>query len=289
MGYNLTLYTFIGHNAADYAENLRNHCEALKSGCNTITYRCIRTVGNPQYDQYGIERIPEGWEHLDDVESHEYSNSCCHAIGIHRAIKEVEQRNERFNIFIDADTCILYKDWDLHVLRALMNNNLRDGCLSWGSDHKTPTVFFFAFNREILYKVEYDFFPTLKPGIETSQRVAISDLRASKAYKTPIGSIIKCDTGWKLPDTLYKASIPYECMQKVAGAMNKTLLPYKDEAQRMFCLQKPTHMAEWHWNGELFGTHKQACRSHSLDSVWGTTWKSRIDLYMSNRFGFVVN
>ena len=48
-------------------------------------------------------------------------------------------------------------------------------------------------------------------------------------------------------------------------------------------------MAEWHYEGKLFGTHKQAGTNHSLTkSNWGRAWKNRIDLYTQEKYDIIL-
>ena len=41
-------------------------------------------------------------------------------------------------------------------------------------------------------------------------------------------------------------------------------------------------MEEWHYNGELFATHKKGARykGHNLNQKLGLAWKQRVELYL---------
>jgi hypothetical protein len=270
----LVVYTFISKNSAYYAEKLHQRCEELKSSRYNIIYKCIRTINNPQYKE--TERIPEGWEHIADVEAHQLSSSFSHSLCIKRAVQDVEKGLQRFILFCDADICVLYQDWDKEVINRLIRNDL----FGWESKFGFPAVFFFAFNKDILNKVSFDFTPRLYPGLERTKRIIVRNQRLCKIYNKKIGDSIKCDTGWRIPEHIYKGSLKYACANRVLSSSEKAKLPFKDIDQKNFCLSKKDHMAEWHLDNQLFGTHLQASRSHGIDSEWGKAWMERISMYL---------
>lgn len=277
---NLIVYTFIGHNSAPYAENLQKHCELLKSGNYNIVYKCIRTINNPQYPE--TERIPEGWIHVADVEAHPISNSCSHALGINRAIEDVEDNQNNTIIFCDADICILYKNWDIVVYRELLKKDL----FGWESKYGFPSVFFFGFKKDTLNLVEFDFMPLLENSkLERSKKITVRDRQIAKMYNKGLGDRIKCDTGWRIPEHIFKARLDYQCVKRVISQNCEAKLPFVDTEQKELCFSRKDHMCEWHWRGQLFGTHLQASRNFGIDTNWGKIWMERISLYMKGYLG----
>jgi len=276
----IEIYTFIGRNSAAYAELLYGSFEQLKSGCNKVVYNCIKSIG--------ADSMPEHWNCISEVKEKMEFNNQNHARAMHEALKFIKHRNI---IFVDADMCILYKDWDKIVLRELWRGNEIWGT-AFGNDslqyHNFPNVFFLCFNKELLNKVSLDFYPQQRQGIESPMRREITNEIESDCFNKEAGSIIKCDTGWRLPLTIKRAGISYDYLPRVLGNEKESQLPYKNDMQRAFCLSKPEHMAEWHYKGKLFCTHKQASRNHALNSDWGKAWKERIDLYTQKEFNFVL-
>ena len=279
----LTIHTFIGHNSALYAENLRSHCEALKSGFNTIEYKCYRTIGHAQYKEN--ERIPIGWWHVADIEAHPLSSSYSHAKGIHRALDYIKS-NPGIHIIIDVDTCITYQDWDLIIVNKLQDIEL----LGWNNKKCLPSVMFLAFHSNLLDYVNFDFTPKLIPKRETCYKMPVRTPDIAHIYNLNIGESIKCDTAWRIPEILHKACVKYECLNRILGVQQESILPFKNKKQKKFCFKgdKDEHMCEWHYEKKLFGTHMQASRSFAFDSPRGNVWKERIDMYMNKEYGYSI-
>ena len=279
----LEIFTFLTRNSADYAELLRDSMERLKSGNTIIKYKCIESVG--------CERIPKGWDCVASVKADLSHNCLNHANAMHEALKHVKAANV---VFVDADMCILYKDWDTVITYQLTN------CDVWGTAfgedslqyHRFPNVFFFAFKKCILDLVDLDFNPKLSNGKESPVRYKLDNKLEAKLFHKNAGEIIKCDTGWRLPLIIGRMGLRVGCIPRVLGGDPDSQLPFRDDTQKNFCAQKPEHMAEWHYtnkrNGEtsLFCTHKQASRNHALDGKWGKEWKDRINLYLKVKYGF---
>jgi hypothetical protein len=253
--------------------------EKLKSGKNKIDYKCIESVG--------CDRIPKGWDLVASVKTDLRHNCLNHAKAIHEALNHVEAGSIAL---VDADTCIMYKGWD-NIL--LSNINRYD---VWGTAfgnnslqyHKFPNVFFFAFKRAVLKMVDLDFYPKLRVGVESPVRYKIENKREANFFHKDAGEIIKCDTGWRLPLICGKMGLRSGYMSRVLGGDKQSCLPFADDIQRRKCLEKPEHMAEWHYKGKLYITHKQASRNHPLDGEWGKIWHDRINLYFKNEYGFVL-
>lgn len=267
----IEVFTFITRNSAAYAELLQKSMETLKSGRHNIKYKCIESIN--------AERLPEGWEHVDSVRQDMKHNCINHANALHRALLHVKYS---FVLFIDADMCMLQKNWD-----SILFNELNKASI-WGTAfaddalqyNRFPNVFFFAFKSSVLKMVDLDFSPKLRWGVESPVRYRITDPREATAFNKDTGDIIKCDTGWRLPLIAYKSGIKSNCLPH-----SLSQLPYRNEKQRVKCKQKPTHMATWSYKGKLFVTHKQSSRNHPLNGEWGKPWKSRINLYLKKEYG----
>jgi hypothetical protein len=276
----ITLYTFLTKNSADYAELLRKSCEKLKSCSVKIKYKCVESVG--------CERAPDGWEKALDATDDLGHNCKNHADAMNQAYRLVGE-DDGIILFVDADMCVLYKDWDLVLCNVLdvvdiFGTAFGDDSLQY---HNFPNVFFFAFNSRIKKRLpELCFDPIISNNGESPARLCLSDEKIANVYGKSKGDILKCDTGCSLPEQC--RDIDRLSMPRVLGRDANSQLPYKDLKQKLFCNSKPLHMAEWHYNCKLFVTHKQASRNHPLDGKWGKVWKDRIDLYTKKEYGWML-
>lgn len=261
--------TFLSRNSADYAEYLKYTCEKFLSGKHKINWKCIESVG--------CERLPKGYKCVAKAKNMKH-NSLNHGTAMNLAQKYVEHD---YALFIDVDMAVLYNSWD----DVIINELNRYDCFGASYGHKLkydnfPTVYFFAFRSHILNKIKLDFRPKLAEGKESPYRYALKDPKKAKIFGKKIGNVLKCDTGWKLPLIIKEAGFSSNSMPMVLMTSKKSQLPFENKQHRKICFQNPSHMSEWHYNGKLFTTHKQACRNHPLDGNWGNAWKKRIDLYI---------
>ena len=267
---NIDFITFIGSNSADYADYLKGTCLTYLSGQHKIKWKCIESVG--------AEKLPKGYKCVAKAPNTGH-NSLNHGTAINLALKYIESD---YVVFIDADMAIVHDNWDKIVINELTQNDCFGVSYSHSKKYKNfPTVYLFAFRSYILDKVQLDFRPKVKPGVDSPVRYKINESEA-KLFGMKLGSVIKCDTGWKLPLLVKGAGFKSKSMPMVMMGSKKAQLPFKDSAHRKLCMQKPGHMYEWHYNGKVFTTHKQASRVHPLDGTWGKAWKDRIDLYIKD-------
>ena len=260
--------TFIGPNSADYAEYLKYTCETFLSGNHNINWKCIESVGS--------DRIPNGFKCVAKAPDTNH-NSLNHGTAMNLALKYIESE---YVIFIDVDMAIVHKNWDDIIVNELNKNDCFGVSYSHSKKYKDfPTVFLFAFRSYILDKVKLDFRPRIKKGVDSPVRYKINETEG-KMFGMKPGSIIKCDTGWRLPLDIKKAGFTSNSLPMVMMGSKKSQLPFEDDKHRKLCMQKPGHMYEWHYDGKVFTTHKQASRVHPLKGTWGDSWKRRIDLYI---------
>lgn len=256
----------------DYVALMRRSLEQFASGDNVLRWKCIGATPEP--------KVPDDWEMIATAPYHPQT-SLCHGRALNAGIRALRGRQADYVIVVDIDIVVLYEGWDRRILSALQAvefYGLEPPTEMHRSRQGFPCVFLAAFRGEALNKYPLGFEPTLVPHSESVARLKLNTPELARFYDRPIGAQIKCDTGWKLPWITYPAKsavVPYHPVKDMAGK----LLPYVDAENKRFCLKKPTHMSEWHLDGKLFATHKQACRSHPLSGEWGQAWKQRIDLY----------
>ena len=265
---NIDFFTFIARNTADYAEYLKCTAERFMSGKHKIHWKCIESVN--------VDRLPEGYDCVAKAKDMKH-NSMNHAAALNLAQNYIEHD---YVVFIDVDMAILYNNWDDVIVKELNKYDCFGGSYGHGSKyHNFPTVYFFAFRSYMLDKVTLDFSPKLVKGRESVCKYRIKNKTQADFFEMNVGDTIKCDTGWQLPLLIKGAGFKGCSMPMVLMNSKDRLLPFVNDKNKKFCLQKPSHMCEWHYEKKLFATHKQACRNHTLDGEWGQAWKKRIELY----------
>lgn len=267
----IDLFTFLGPNAADYAEFLKYTCEKFLSGKHEISWKCIKSVG--------CDRIPRGYKLIAEAEDMGHV-SMNHARALNLAQNYI--KNE-YVIFIDADMAILYKNWDQIIINELNKCDCFGGAFGnrLRKYRNFPSVYLFAFRSHILNKVKLDFLPEL---LENKKHIATYILNKEEAsyFGMKPGKSIHCDTGWRIPFAIKKAGLTFNVMSAVYITSKEIQLSFENAQQEELCMHYPKHMSEWHYNGKLFASHKHASGAHSLNSEWGNVWRRRIELYIKN-------
>ena len=205
----IEIITFISRNSADYAEFLRNHCEKLKSGKHEIIYKCVESVD--------AERLPKGFKCVAKTGNANH-NSLNHSLALNVAQNYIEND---YVIFIDADVCILYKNWDQVIVNELNKYDVFGATYNDRIKYKNfPNLYLFAFRKHILDKVELDFSPKLNKGIEKVCRIKLNKKEA-KIFGLKEDGILKCDTGWKLPLLIKPKGYTYNILEAVSMKSKK--------------------------------------------------------------------
>ena len=267
---NIDFITFIGPNSADYAEYLKYTCETFVSGKHNIHWKAMESVG--------VDRMPKGYQYLFKAPDTKH-NSLNHGTAMNMALDYIEHD---YVVFIDADMAIVHKNWDDIIVNELNQNDCFGVSYSHSKKYRDfPTVYLFAFRSHILDKVKLNFRPRIKKGVDSPVRYKINKSEA-KMFGMKPGAIIKCDTGWELPLIVKGGGFTSKSIPMVIQTSKKAQLPFENDKHKKLCMQKPGHMYEWHYNGKVFTTHKQASRVHPLNEIWGQAWKQKIDLYIKN-------
>ena len=229
----------------------------------------------------GAEVPPKGWAVAGKTGylSHDCYN---HAAALNYAY---EDTSAGITILVDCDICVLYHGWDQLVVNQCRRSKVFGTAYRKGANYQNfPNVFFFAFPIELKNVLDLDFIPSVSSG-ESPDRVVLSSSGQAKRYGKKAGDQLKCDTGYRIADQCYKAGIEGVAMECIEQTDKRSQLPYVNDRHREMCLEKPTHMAEWHYDGKLFCTHKQASRNHPLDGEYGKAWKQKIDEFTMERDG----
>ena len=265
----IDLITYLGPNSRAYAEYLKYTGEIFASGKHKIHWKCMESVG--------ADGIPKGYKYLGKAKNTNH-NSLNHGTAVNDSLKYIEHD---YVIIVDVDIAIVHQNWDDIFVQELNQNDcfgVADGHAKKYRDY--PSIYLFGFRSYILDKTKLDFRPKLRPdGLESVYRFQLGE--DSKYFNMKPGEVLKCDTGWQIPMLIKKAGfIKSKSMPMITMTSSKAQLPFENEKHKKLCMRKSVHMYEWHYDGHVFATHKQACRVHPLDGIWGDAWKRRIDLYI---------
>jgi len=265
----LEVFTFVTDKSKFYADFCGKLIKRFASNKN-IDYKCILSGK--------VDDIPDEWE-VAGSSSDVGFNSSNHALALNLAHTISTAENV---ILMDCDIAILYPGWDDVIIENLKKYDLF-GFNSNNARYKNfPNVFFFCYNNRIKEKkIMLDFLPqTINVNNEPkAERIIVENKETSMITGIETGKQIKCDTGWKLPFIAKEYNLSHEIIQHVSARSKNAKLP-KIENSDIICQQFPGHQDEWHYEEKLFGTHKQASRSHDKDSCCGKTWIERINNYV---------
>jgi hypothetical protein len=266
----MQVFTFLTKNSADYAEFLlasmkRNQ---VMSG---VKYCCIKS--------FECDRIPNGWDYVADVSdvSGELVNSARHALAMHKAMEHFASDEI---VYVDADIYIFYKGWDKVVHSQLQKH----GVFGFESNTKRtggfPTVYFFAFQRVVGKYLHFGVETEInRRGALAVRRFKIETYRQTEMYGMPIGAQVKCDTGWKLRSDCVCNGFSWNTIPHISALSDFRQMPITCQDDADILNLYPGHQDEWHWEGKLFGTHKQASRSHGFETPEALSWRRRIKAY----------
>jgi hypothetical protein len=272
----LDLFTFITRNSWEYAEYLKYIAEKKISGRHKINWKCVESLG--------ADRLPSGFKVVCKTGGVGEHNSMKHAIAMERALDYIESE---YVLFIDADVAIVYNGWDDVIVDELSQYDCFGGAHAEGKSSflknrykKFPKVNLFSFRTEILEKTILDF----KPFVIDKSGNKQDEIRVKKKYESvlgiKVGNYLKCDTGWKLPIIFKENNLSYNFMPCYLMSNSKYKLPFLNDTNKKLCLTKGRGMEEWHYNEDLFATHKKFSRHCALSDKLGMAWKQRVDLYL---------
>jgi hypothetical protein len=229
--------------------------------------------------------IRNGWSVYQVRVDPKTPNSMKHGLALNEYMHSNEIKdNDDITIIVDADIAILYKNWDTVIEQELQDNyffgfepppNMHRGNQSF------PCIFFLAFLNRTVFDINttIDFTPSLIGDSEKCSIFTVTEVDQAAAYSRRIGDTIKCDTGWKLPYIAHKESLQPNSVARYVP-FSKRMMPYISDKHHSICKEKPEHMSEWSYNNTLFGTHKQACRNHRLDThEMGIIWRDRVKCF----------
>jgi len=278
---NIEFLCAISTNSSHYAEYLKLTAESLSTSKSVIKWKCA--LGLDRDDKY---EEPKGFTNLGIAKNKESDHgSLNHASTMHELIKGSDKKSD-ITIIVDADIAMLKKGWDVDVIRYLEKYDSFG--LGWGAwDNKYmnfPSIMFIAFRTELISELDFDLFPVPRKKEEGISRYRAS-IHDSDVCNVPAGTIIKKDTGWKLPYSFREKNKTGFCVPKIKVDSKEAQLPFKNEKQKKYCFLKPTHMSEYILDNDLYATHLQASRVKPFDGENSLVWRCRINKYIKDKYG----
>ncbi len=271
----------IFNNGRYFADFLRETGELLKSSNHDISWRCVVDKGS---------KPPAGFTCLGK-QSKTKSPAINHARALNLGASCFESD---YIALIDSDIAFLRKDWD-----EIMIDNLKS-CDSFGVSHKDkfyrynnyPVCQFMAFNKKVMESVNWDFLPSKLPNGSLRRYKATE--KDSKICGVPVGTLLKKDTGWKVPYLLHdKGYFNSFVMDLVSVSSGNNLMSYSSPSQKKYCQKvcsdKLIHagikMAEYHYKGSAYCTHFGGSRKVIKLNKEARVWTARVRAYLQKVYG----
>jgi len=268
----------VGTNGSKYAEYFRTTALSLSTSDYKINWKCMMAV-----DRGSKYEEPKGFTVLGSGENKVDHGSINHTATMHELLKK---SNSDITIIADVDLAILKMGWDVDVIKYLKEYDCFG--IGWGSwDRKYmdfPSIMFIAFHTKLIRELSWDLSPVSKKKNEGIERYAASSVD-SKICSVPIGTVLKKDSGWRIPYFFKKSGKTGFSVEKVKVGSKGSQLPFKNKKQKALCLKKPTHMSEYILNGELWASHLQASRSKPFNKENASTWRWRCNEFINKKYG----
>jgi len=269
----IDIITCLANGSYGYARKMRASLLATQSGQHRFHWKAVTSNTEEVTSDFDIVASEGDYHHP----------SLSHAMALNEAVKHV---TSEYAVIVDCDIAVLLPNWDEYMLKEL-NNGF--SCFGWANGdnepkfHNFPSVYFFGFRKDMLDKVTLDFRPELVEGQLPVLRRPVETDEESSLLGIRKGTQLKCDTGWRLPLDIKGAGLRGLGLQKVLGGSRDSKLPFLSDEQRSFCRRNPALMAEWHYGGELFGTHLLESRNYPVHSKTAAVWFSRINQYLKQK------
>ncbi len=279
---NIDLFVCITKDVIDYAELTKKISSKLISNKHKINWKCILSGKTEVY--------PEGYHLVSKTKiNKKYSQSYNHSVALN---KIVEKAKENFVIIMDADFVFLIKDWDDIIVTVLDSGYAAfgvDSSLEFNKTRNFPLTTCFCYRRDLLKGLDLNFNPPSKKSLNLR---AVKNKYEEKIIGMPIGSKVRWEASSFIPFLFYDNGLKAKSVKCVLGDYSEAKLPFIDEKRKnkyLGILKKSKlsreHMQEWHYEGELFGTHFRGSRNIGVKDHLVKYWVERIDEYLEKKYG----
>jgi len=254
-----------GTNGVEYAEYLGRTLRKYQSGKHNITLKAFRGINTD---------CPDGWSSSGTFAVTTTQSSLQHGYALMECMSKFDTDAE-IAVIIDADTAVLYPGWD-----DVVSNECNDSNQVWGWEFPNemrrgargyPGIFFLSIHRSA--GLNWNFVPVLDDRGERCVKHIFKKTENRCLYGR---NSVKCDTGWMIGLTCKEHRYSARALPFVPRDSDMAML-----SNMPFEKHHRLHQGEWHYQGRLFGTHKQAARSHPINGKYGKQWTDRIEVYES--------
>ena len=176
-----------------------------------------------------------------------------------------ENMNAQWGFFLDADTAVLKKEWDLDLIGELTENTVMIGSEYYKNDGKMvkrPNVITCAFDIKTFKKLKIDFMPSMK--------TIVIDEKNKNIFGSPIGSKIFLDTGCDMIENLISSGYETKVLNIVSPR-------YPETNQNLKVLDLNQRGEEYHLSQKAISTHigRSLSRDFNSDPII-LNWKQKI-------------
>jgi len=250
-----------GFNSEKYTELLLSTIDRTSSCENEIEY--ILGISDKDVDKNYISNIHTKYpcKIIDIIGKHTRS-SRGHGEALDKLFKYFDSD---YGMFMDCDTAILAKNWDVKMKNHFVNNIAIVGCEYGGKANKYknfPNAYFCMFKTDILRKINISFMPISRSHRD---RIKINDEQANAFCRSKGDSIIM-DTGWELPYKIKKNGYEGCCISTIECGSERSIFV------------KNIAVTEYQLDGELIATHiGRATSRNFMTDPMAIKWRMAVE------------
>ena len=121
-------------------------------------------------------------------------------------------------------------------------------------------------------------------------RINVRTEEECRLYNRNMGEKVKLDSGYMMPKIFHDAGLKAYTLDMIYNKSDKAKLPWHSSDRKGFLnKRKFKHQSEWHYENELFATHRKETGTGSLiKDELAQVWKKRIDMYTEREFGIIL-
>lgn len=279
--------TFIIPDSNYFANFLRKTGELTKSGKHKINWKCVLSNS--------ASIIPDNFECITYNNNKSSNPSIRHAAAIHEGIKKSKSD---YIIIADIDISLMYKNWDDIIIHILDSGYSCFGTPNSSNSYGEtdfPNVPFFCFKKEIIKKINLNFYPIINK--DNKKLKVVKPYKNKKLTGRGIANFVFFDTGCQLSTEFKKHKLKSKCLK--IGKMTSTKSKFLNNTDKNFkqkmhltvlknnekFLQKQSQttyhkFVEYSYNDRLFLTHFGGCRFDKKTSLPRISWEWLVKDYL---------
>jgi glycosyltransferase involved in cell wall biosynthesis len=283
----IDLFVCVTAETAEYAELTKRISSKLLSNKHNINWKYV-------ISGYA-KSIPKGYEYVSKVEgTKKLPPSYNHGVALNEVFKLAKGK---YVIMLDTDFIFLIKNWDDIIVK-----NLSTGYAAFGADspshlnraHNFPFIYCFCYRRDLLGDIKLDFRPKIAKNRRGNLDVRLDTVKTKRELDVtgiPLGKSFRWETSSRVPFSFYDNDLKSRVVKIILGDSRHVKLPFINSKNKKKYLKSlkiskanSERMAEWHYNGQLFGSHLRLSIRCGLKDKIARYWVKRIMLYLKNEY-----